>query len=52
MKDELNGLILKEYVGLRPKMYALKYDGEVKNNKSPIAELPKNFAAREPKRTS
>ena len=26
MRDELNGLIMKEFVGLRAKMYSLKYD--------------------------
>ena len=32
-KDELNGMTLEEYIGLRPKCYSLLYRGEVKNNK-------------------
>ena len=31
-KDELNGLPLEEFVGLRAKCYSLRYQGKVENN--------------------
>ena len=33
MKDELSGMILEEFVGLRPKCYSLLFNGLVKDNK-------------------
>ena len=32
MKDEMNGMILEEFVGLRPKCYSLLCRGFVKDN--------------------
>ena len=32
MKDELNSIILEEYIGLRPKSYSLLFNGLVKDN--------------------
>ena len=32
MKDELNGMSLREFVGLRPKCYSLLFSGKVKDN--------------------
>ena len=33
MKDELNGMCLEEFVGLRPKCYSLLFNGRVMNNR-------------------
>ena len=32
MKDEIKGMVLEEFVGLRPKCYSLIYRGVVKDN--------------------
>ncbi|KYN23183.1 hypothetical protein ALC57_04403 [Trachymyrmex cornetzi] len=45
MKDENNGMIMTEFVGLRAKMYALKVDGK-KDTKKAKGERKNNVVAR------